>query len=118
MGPPEIRIARFPDDTELLQRARAMATGILDKDPGPGKARKSAAPGEGGVEVSPGRAALPRGLIRRHIPGMKLVLGLVLATTVIRSSTCSANLTDPNVDRDDPMLAEVRFVNVGAAAGC
>ena len=47
---------------------------------------------------------------------MKLVLGLVLATTVIRGSTCSANLTDPNVDRDDPMLAEVRFVNVGG--GC
>jgi len=32
-GSAEIRIARFPDDTELLQRARAMATGILDKDP-------------------------------------------------------------------------------------
>ena len=33
-GSAEIRIARFPDDTELLQRARAMATGILEKDPG------------------------------------------------------------------------------------
>jgi ATP-dependent DNA helicase RecG len=32
-GSAEIRIARFPDDTELLQRARAMASGILDKDP-------------------------------------------------------------------------------------
>jgi hypothetical protein len=47
---------------------------------------------------------------------MKLVLALALATTVIRGSTCSANLTDPSVDRDDPMLAEVRFVNVGS--GC
>ena len=47
---------------------------------------------------------------------MKLLLGLVLATTVIRGSTCSANLTDPNVNSDDPMLAEVRFVNVGG--GC
>lgn len=44
---------------------------------------------------------------------MKLVLGLVLATTVLRGSTCTANLTDPYVDNDDPMLAEVRFVNVG-----
>jgi ATP-dependent DNA helicase RecG len=32
-GSAEIRSARFPDDTELLQRARAMASGILDKDP-------------------------------------------------------------------------------------
>ena len=47
---------------------------------------------------------------------MKLVLGLVLATTVVRGSTCSANLTDPYVDREDPMQAEVRFVNVGS--GC
>ena len=47
---------------------------------------------------------------------MKLLFGLVLATTVIRSSTCSANLTDPYVDDNDPMLAEVRLVNVGG--GC
>lgn len=44
---------------------------------------------------------------------MKLVLGLVLATTVLRGSTCTANLTDPYLDNDEPMLAEVRFVNVG-----
>ena len=47
---------------------------------------------------------------------MKIQFGLVLATTVIRSSTCSANLTDPYVDSNDPMLAEVRFVNIGS--GC
>jgi len=47
---------------------------------------------------------------------MKLILGLVLAATVVRGSTCSANLTDPYVDNDDPMLAEVRFVNIGS--GC
>ena len=46
---------------------------------------------------------------------MKLTLSLLLATTVIRGSTCSANLTDPHVD-DDPMAAEVRFVNIGS--GC
>ena len=46
---------------------------------------------------------------------MKFTLALVLATTVVRGSTCSGNLTAPYVD-DDPMVAEVRFVNIGA--GC
>ena len=44
---------------------------------------------------------------------MKVALVLVLATAVVRSSTCSANLTDPWVDHDEPMLAQVRFVNIG-----
>jgi len=44
---------------------------------------------------------------------MKLALALGLATVVVRGSTCSANLTDPWLDHDEPMLAEVRFVNIG-----
>jgi ATP-dependent DNA helicase RecG len=32
-GSAEIRIARFPDDNELLQRARAMAQALIGKDP-------------------------------------------------------------------------------------
>jgi ATP-dependent DNA helicase RecG len=32
-GAAEIRIARFPDDNDLLQQARALARGILETDP-------------------------------------------------------------------------------------
>ena len=44
---------------------------------------------------------------------MKLALGFVLATTVLRGSTCTGNLTDPYGDNAGEVLAEVRFVNVG-----
>ena len=47
---------------------------------------------------------------------MKLTLGLVLATTVLRGSTCTGNLTDPYGDNAGEVVAEVRFVNVGR--GC
>lgn len=44
---------------------------------------------------------------------MKLALGFVLATTVLRGSTCTGNLTDPYGDNAGTVLAEVRFVNIG-----
>lgn len=46
---------------------------------------------------------------------MKLALRLVLASGVVRGTTCTGDLTAPSLG-EGPMRAEVRFVNVGA--GC
>ena len=41
---------------------------------------------------------------------MKLI-GIALMATVVRGTTCTGNLTDPSPQ--EPILAEVRFVNIG-----
>ena len=44
---------------------------------------------------------------------MKLALGVLLAITALRGTTCTGNLTDPYGDNAGTVVAEVRFVNIG-----
>jgi hypothetical protein len=55
-GSADIRVARFPDDTDLLTVARDLAREILAADPGLEGPRAAQA---GPAEISEGRSAVP-----------------------------------------------------------